>query len=1164
MRLNPWKILLVWASALAASILISPGLKASNAHLNYPDWWKPVYETDIIQAPAPSHVDERERTFQDRNSPDSVRALAEAFFSQIDLNQVHLDPDYVRLDSWGRNESRWVPPPTPPPSIQDLLKSGHYQEALDAYRAFFFHRLLSPTPDYPIQPEHPLKRFFIEFIHQPNELLNQNVARFTMLDAKKQGAVVRVDIGAPGRVNWSFVPKQFHVYDDLIFPPEVNFMVACGKQPHFFDTLLAAYMDSGKKDYLEKWAAFQDDRHLNFAADADAAILPGFVPQAGAASSVTAGGSPAVGTLGLWLLVFNHLDYVAQRRPEIATELPSTTLARIIMDMWKAAPVGLRATRAASNNRSIEMYSEPFFLAALAFPEFHQASYYLRERIRTVELYPTVTMMPDGSDIENEVGYNHGYLKSAAKTRNTLLALPSIRPSQVDAKWIDDLDHNLALRVQFLLFLKLNNGWDFYPSHYRTSTDFTGANPMALSVAPAALVNPVAQQVISKEFGDGSGPEPPFRSVSWPYAGKYLLRSGWEKDAEVLYMQSPRPYSTSTWKNANDIQLFAFGQPLLTYATEGYGYTRGGFKGDGVISGWEEGFREHLREKYKNPDMHGLYQWEFTPVFVDECPQLGQETYAKLPENIRDDPTPMYGRGQEMAWQTPLENRWHESPRFTFAEGEYSGPFAKMDGSRFIYDVRHWRQVLLCREAGLWLVWDRLDSAAPHQYRLEWKFAQPFESDEKKQIPGFLPGQIHSENEGHILRTANPDSANLTIAMQSASQLAPAGTGVIFSNSGTVLSALYPRRTVATDLSEISPLNGATGQTGLRVRTPNGYQIEAQTTSSSAAAPAKLQVGDLEIEAESLVLVTAPDGRKYGIVLGSQSDTLAGTSIPDDVRDFEFELNGSTVTNIQPIYTPLERPTIEPAADRFADEVTVTIHHPVPGVELRYTLDGTDPTPASPLYTGAIKLQSTTIVRARAFRPGVKVLPATPDGTLVSVPLEADYIRREPLAATQEPATLKQGLAYTYFEGDSSLGAEPPAGISPTGQGEVKELLDTPVRSKDHGYLYVYTGFLNVPEDGVYSFHEPSEFVTPSVDAGYDLRLWMGNEEWYPTTGWHNYATWSVPLKKGLHPIRVAYVDWRNSGMPAFGVPWRGDHPILNISGPHLDLQPIPSAWFTH
>jgi hypothetical protein len=632
----------------------------------------------------------------------------------------------------------------------------------------------------------------------------------------------------------------------------------------------------------------------------------------------------------------------------------------------------------------------------------------------------------------------------------------------------------------------------------------------------------------------------------------------------MLYMQSPRPYSTATWKNANDIQLFAFGQPLLTYHTEGYGYTRGGFKGDGVVSGWEEGFRQHLREKYKdiNPDMHGLYQWEFTPVFVDEMPQIGQENYSFLPPAMLNDPAPTYGRGQEMAYQTPLENRWHDSPRFSFTEGEYAGPFGKMDGSKFTFDVSHRRQVLFCREAGLWLIWDRLKSPTPHQYRLEWKFAQPFESDDKQQVPGFVPSQIHAESDGRILRTANPASANLTIAMQSDSKLTPSGTSVTFSNSGTVLTALYPRRNISTDLSEISPLEGS-GQTGFRARTPDGYQIEAHTTSSPSCTPAHLKAGQVQADAESLVIVTASNGHKYGVVLGNRGSDFAGKALPAHVRDFEFDLSGSTPGHIQPIYTPLERPTIEPAADRFADSVSVTLSHPAPGVELRYTLDGTDPTVSSPLYTGPIKLSYSTIVRARAFRPGVEEMPEEPDSTLVSAPLEANYLRQEPMAPATVTAT-KPGLAYTYYVGDWSLGADIPPGLDPSSQGEIAGLFDMPGRSTDHGYLYNYTGYLNIPQDGVYSFHQPTEMVTPSIDAGYDLRLWLGKEEWSPSTGWHNYATWSVPLKKGLYPFRVAFVDWRKTGMPLFGVLWPGEKPTLKISGPGMKAQEIPASWLCH
>ena len=49
----------------------------------------------------------------------------------------------------------------------------------------------------------------------------------------------------------------------------------------------------------------------------------------------------------------------------------------------------------------------------------------------------------------------------------------------------------------------------------------------------------------------------------------------------------------------------------------------------------------------------------------------------------------------------------------------------------------------------------------------------------------------------------------------------------------------------------------------------------------------------------------------------------------------------------------------------------ITLTSSTAGAEIRYTLDGTKPTAASPLYTGPLQLNATSVVRARSFASGL-------------------------------------------------------------------------------------------------------------------------------------------------------------------------------------------------
>jgi hypothetical protein len=269
-----------------------------------------------------------------------------------------------------------------------------------------------------------------------------------------------------------------------------------------------------------------------------------------------------------------------------------------------------------------------------------------------------------------------------------------------------------------------------------------------------------------------------------------------------------------------------------------------------------------------------------------------------------------------------------------------------------------------------------------------------------------------------------------------------------------------------------------------------------------------------------------------------------------------------------PIYRPLALVEFLPKADVFTDKVDVAMSCATPGADIRYTLDGSDPMGNSPLYTGPVTLTSTRQVKARSFRRGVTNVPPTASGTEASAVMGAIYTKQVPLEP-QKGAPTSQGISYAYYEGDFSLSAPTIDIFKPAKTGTVKELFDLTARQTNSNYALVYYGFIDIPRDGIYSFHAPMELVYPIMDAGYDLRMFLGGEEWYPATRWHNYGVWSVPLKKGLYPLKVVYVDQRPGIKKQWHYPepqninewvWDGEKPVIEISGPGLEKQPISAA----
>ena len=63
-------------------------------------------------------------------------------------------------------------------------------------------------------------------------------------------------------------------------------------------------------------------------------------------------------------------------------------------------------------------------------------------------------------------------------------------------------------------------------------------------------------------------------------------------------------------------------------------------------------------------------------------------------------------------------------------------------------------------------------------------------------------------------------------------------------------------------------------------------------------------------------------------------------------------------------------PAINADSNTFFDSLTITMSHPIDGVAIHYTLDGSDPDENSPVYTQPILLKQATKIRAAALQDG--------------------------------------------------------------------------------------------------------------------------------------------------------------------------------------------------
>jgi hypothetical protein len=82
---------------------------------------------------------------------------------------------------------------------------------------------------------------------------------------------------------------------------------------------------------------------------------------------------------------------------------------------------------------------------------------------------------------------------------------------------------------------------------------------------------------------------------------------------------------------------------------------------------------------------------------------------------------------------------------------------------------------------------------------------------------------------------------------------------------------------------------------------------------------------------------------------------------------------------------PVASPVIAPPSDAFFDDTQVVIRGSkrARGCTIRYTLDGSEPTSASPRYSGPLTFTRTTVLKAAAFSPGTAAGGRSPIVTAV-------------------------------------------------------------------------------------------------------------------------------------------------------------------------------------
>jgi hypothetical protein len=1088
--------------------------------------------------------------------------------------------------------------------VADLAAEKKYAEALRAFEEYFLGKLRNPVR-YGLSPsdvsphgQGVAGRWLFPgppFGNQPD---------IKAADALLEGRLGDAVIGTPGSVNWlhPFKTQEELKPAELKGLPNVALLTGAA-----FTPLVQAFLATGDEKYLRAYVALMDDWARNSTVTASLPH-PCLVPTGFRGSSE--------------LIEFvRTLGGLAAAIPEARQSdlLPPEMLARVLAKYWNEL-VLYQALYLRTNTHNWTPGSG-YLLLGLLFDEFKAAPEVFRlGRRRSIEDNAVTQNLRDGSENQQCPWYNDNYIGgvpqvfSLFEARGTLPPheeRPWVREVKDDPDWCQEIREHMAERIGYQLRLRSPQGsWPIGVRGYDKRPGYVGD----FLVAPEAFANPENRRIRAaiidasqpdnvRSLRSDDGLRPTYHSEWFPYGGYNLVREGWERDSGYGAMFcSPQPGAYGgrrSRSNNNFFGLAAFGQDLV------------------------------VEEKF---DRYGLME---SPITVDGLQQDFHAGLARVPAIAGHKMIPV------AAWTEPADWRWHASDRFNVMEGIYEGPYAKPNAvalaapqvpvtmqrgsvplEQTLRGIRHQRWVHFVRDARLWIVTDRLRGDGEHAYAQHWHL--PLEPGNDR---AFAENEIAVDAGARQIRTMAASStvlrgvevpkANVSLHSFSAPDLsyatkpqpqrsghAPYGQfrislGWKATGESTVVTAIQPRAPGSGPEADIQPrqLSGPEKAVGFEVELRDGARV--RYLAAPGDEPMALSLGPVTSEGQSL-LVVERDGAVSGVAMGCRRATINGQAIAFTAPDFEFtsSADGGTQPEMVPIHRPISPVIIGPDRNVFVDDVAVTMTSKTPGVEIRYTLDGGEPTPQSTLATGPVTIKASALVKARAYRPGMKANPPHNSGTEATATSQAVFDKAVPVAAVAPTAVRrpKPGLMARYFEDDwrrlwlrldSLTPQAEKRGVAPFDLSVVPESnppLGQAAAPRRKFFAIEYAGFIDMPETGVYTLHAPRESVIPDIDPGYELRVFLGERrepyayrtevvglnEWYPATRLHAQGNWSIALEKGLQPLRIVYLDYRTDAPVRLNQPglkdyvWSGSTPDLRISGPSLEPQPIPLALLSH
>lgn len=189
----------------------------------------------------------------------------------------------------------------------------------------------------------------------------------------------------------------------------------------------------------------------------------------------------------------------------------------------------------------------------------------------------------------------------------------------------------------------------------------------------------------------------------------------------------------------------------------------------------------------------------------------------------------------------------------------------------------------------------------------------------------------------------------------------------------------------------------------------------------------------------------------------------------------------------------------------FVDKGTLHINKPLPGLQIRYTTDGTLPTLQSKAFNDDLTVIKSTTFKVAAFRPNGQ------RGDVYTISYEQqNYLKPVQLFTAQK------GLNFSYY----------PAAYKTVNGIQQKDLtvesiskaIEIPVAKTAESFATRHSGYFYAAETGIYSFALRSDDGSVLKIGN---RLLIDNDGLHPSTE----KSAQIALEKGYHPFELLFIE---------------------------------------